>query len=190
MKIALGGPPKSGKSVLRQRLKMAIQRLDPNVHPYVLTTNPDGEGAWFQETYRHDPEAAARLKQSAKQAWSAEHADLYASWVRNAAAPLVLIDLGGKIDDKNLRICALATHAILIAPSDAAFPAWREFCSACQLTLLAELLSDLTAPDDRIDSAGVPFRAVIHHLERGDIDTPRPAVDALARLILDLLPHA
>jgi hypothetical protein len=40
LKIALCGPPQSGKSVLRERLKAELSRLTPTVYPYVLTTNP------------------------------------------------------------------------------------------------------------------------------------------------------
>ena len=127
MKIALCGPPRSGKSVLRERLKTALRRLDPTVYPYILTTNPDGEGAWYQEAYHHDAQAAQRMKVEAKRKWSPEHADLYASWVRNCQAPLTFLDLGGIVDDYNRRICATATHTILIAPEESALVPWRKF---------------------------------------------------------------
>ena len=70
MKIALCGPPHSGKSVLRERLNRAIRALAPDVYPYVLTTNPDSEGSWFQETYQRDSELANHLKAATKQKWT------------------------------------------------------------------------------------------------------------------------
>lgn len=187
MKIALAGPPHAGKSVLRQRLKMALHLLAPEIHPYVLSTNPDGEGAWFQEAYQQDPAAALALKKQAKQAWTPQHADLYASWVRNTSAPLTFIDLGGVIDDKNRQICALATHAILLAPEAEGWAPWRAFSASCGLGILAELISDYQGSADAIYGEGQPFRASVHRLERGDLVSPRPAVEALARHILDLL---
>lgn len=187
MKIALGGPLRSGKSVLRQRLKAALQTLAPDLHPYVLSANPDGEGAWFQEAYQQDPGGAMLSKRNAKQRWSAEHADLYASWVRNITEPLTLIDLGGIVDDKNRQICALATHAILLAPRWEDLAPWQEFCAECGLTVLAELRSDYSGEADEIEGGEKPFRASVHRLERGELTTARPAVEALARHVLGQL---
>ena len=87
MKIALCGPPHSGKSVLRERLKEALFAQAPGLYPYVLTANPDGEGSWFQAAYQRDPAEALALKGVAKRKWTPEYADLFAGWVRNATAP-------------------------------------------------------------------------------------------------------
>lgn len=185
MKIALCGPPQSGKSVLRERLKRAIRTLAPDVYPYVLTTNPDGEGSWFQETYQRDPELANQLKAAAKQKWTPARAELYASWVRNTTVPLTFLDLGGIPDDYNRQICSAATHAILLAPTEDQWVLWREFCASCGLVILAELISRLDDLEDSILDAGDPFRATIHRLKRGDLETERPAVEALASYILN-----
>jgi len=191
LKIAIGGPPHSGKSVLRQRLKDAIAATGAGIYPYVLSTNPDGEGAWFQEAYHNDPEAAAQYKREAKRKWTEEHAGMYAGWVANSSVPLTFVDLGGIIDDKNRQICGAATHAILLAPDEAALAPWRGFCEECNLVVMAELISDYHAVEDRLpppaSPSPLPFRATIHRLERGEIHTPRPAVDELARVILRLL---
>jgi CRISPR-associated protein Csx3 len=187
MKIALCGPPQSGKSVLRERLKKSLLSLAPDIHPYMLNVNPDGEGAWFQETFQRDPVEARRLKTAIKRTWTQAHAELYASWVRNATPPLSFIDLGGFPDHLSQTICASATHSILLARSEEAFIPWREFSHACRLTVLAELISAYEATDDQILAAGPPiFRAAIHRLERGDLTSLRPAIDALARHILAL----
>jgi CRISPR-associated protein Csx3 len=190
MKIALCGPPQSGKSVLRERLKQSLLTLAPNIHPYMLNTNPDGEGAWFQKTFERDALNARQLKTAIKQKWTPAHADLYASWVRNATTPLTFIDLGGIPDQLSRTICAAATHAILLARTEDALLPWREFSVQCNLTILAELLSAYDAPEDQLFSPPTPtFRAAIHHLERGDLHSPRPAIDALAHFILQRLPN-
>lgn len=189
MKIALGGPPHSGKSVLRQRLKAELRTLAPDLYPYFLSTNPDGEGAWFQQTFAHDPELASSLKHTAKQPWSLERAQLYASWVRNCPQPLTFLDLGGIIDDYNRQICAAATHAIVLAPTPSLAAPWQTFFQSCGLPVLADLLSEYDAPHDSILSQSLPFRGSIHRLERGDLDSPRPAVTALARFLLTQLHH-
>ena len=186
MKIVLGGPPRSGKSVLRHRLRAVLEAISPH-RPYVLNTNPDGEGAWYQAAHEQDPEGALWAKQMAKQKWTDEHADLYASWVRNMTLPLVLLDVGGIVDDKNRRICAAATHAILIAPTGEALRPWQDFCAECGLTILAELRSHYEGQADEVEGGETPFRATIHRLERGELSTPRPAVEALAAHILKYL---
>lgn len=45
MKVVLCGPPRSGKSCLREGLKQAIRRVPGAPYPYVITAAPDGEGA-------------------------------------------------------------------------------------------------------------------------------------------------
>ena len=62
MKIILAGPPRSGKSCLREGLKQAISAIPCAPYPYVITACPDGEGAWFQETVNNDPELAAAVQ--------------------------------------------------------------------------------------------------------------------------------
>ena len=61
-KVILAGPPRSGKSCLREGLKNVLVDLPDAPYPYVITACPDGEGAWFQEAVRHDPESAQACK--------------------------------------------------------------------------------------------------------------------------------
>ncbi|MCC6585133.1 MAG: hypothetical protein IT168_00310 [Bryobacterales bacterium] len=187
MKIALGGPPHSGKSVLRERLKTQLRVLAPGLYPYFLSTNPDGEGAWFQQTYEHDPCLATTLKREAKHPWSPERARLYANWVAECPQPLTFIDLGGKIDAYNRDICSAATHAIVLAPCEQDLAPWREFFVSCGLPVIAELISDYHAASDIVESVTTPFRARIHRLERGDLASPRAGVTALAHFVLQQL---
>ena len=181
MKIVLGGPPRSGKSCLRERLKTAL-RNRAGLYAYVLTLNPDGEGAWFQEAYQADSTLAVRLRAAHKEPWTDEHVPIYAEWVRECTHPLTLLDVGGRPDARNELICAAATHAILLAPDEAGFLPWREFCGKLRLPLLAEIRSDYDAAADSIDGvdAGGVLRGGVHYLERGRLDGERPAVDALA----------
>lgn len=188
MKIALCGPPHSGKSVLRERLKIALRKQAPDVYPYILNTNPDGEGAWFQEACGNDPALAQQLKAAAKQQWSPERASIYAEWVRNCSQPLTFLDLGGLPDEYNRTICASATDAILIAPTQEDWLPWIEFAKGAGLRVIALLISDYPGATDRIDSNGdVVFQATIHRLERGELNDSRSAIDALSHHILTLL---
>ena len=187
MKIALLGPPHSGKSVLRERLKRAILKLDSGVYPYVLTVNPDGEGSWFQESYERDQEQALLHRTAAKRPWTRERAEQFAEWARNASTPLTLLDMGGVIDDYTRLICGEATHAILLVPREADFPAWRGLCQQCSLVVLAELVSAYEKTEDAIYESAAVFRGEVHRLQRGELDSHRVAVDGLADFVLKRL---
>lgn len=95
MKVVLCGPPRSGKSCLRQGLKDAVRALPGAPYPYVITACPDGEGSWFQETVNNDPAVAAQLKAAYKSKFTPEFVTRITDSVRNVALPLVLVDIGG-----------------------------------------------------------------------------------------------
>lgn len=187
IKIILGGAPLSGKSCLRYALKEALKARQPSCpYPYVITACPDGEGAWFHETAAANRQLAVKLKAQNKSKFTDAHADRYAAEVRNCALPLTLIDIGGRIDDKNRRICTHATHAILTAANLGDLVDWKTFCRDLKITVLAELESAYDAVEDRPLTLGVDgiYRGSIHHLERGDASLHlRPTVQALADVI-------
>ncbi|MBC6434188.1 CRISPR-associated protein Csx3, partial [Nostoc sp. HG1] len=66
LKVVLCGPPQSGKSCLREGLKQAISNIEGAPYPYVITACPDGEGAWFSDAARRDPDLARQLKDEYK----------------------------------------------------------------------------------------------------------------------------
>ena len=118
MKIVLCGPPRSGKSCLREGLKQAIRRIPGAPYPYVITACPDGEGAWFQETVNHDLEEARRLKEEYRASlggFSPEFVRRVTDSVANCTLPLTLVDIGGIPSAENKEICAVATHIIILA---------------------------------------------------------------------------
>lgn len=188
MKAALLGPPRSGKSCLREGLKEAIRQLDATASLYVITAQRDGEGAWFQETALRHPELALRLKRENKKDFSQECTDVAAAWVRNCQEPLTLIDAGGRADAKNEEICRGATHAILLCPAPEHFVAWRAFCSRIELPVLAEIVSDYLGNEDTVEPIGYDgiLRAKVHRLERGEPVAARPAILALAERMVHL----
>jgi CRISPR-associated protein Csx3 len=188
MKVILGGPPRSGKSVLREALKQAIRALPRAPYPYVITACPDGEGAWYQETVRCDPELAARLKAEYKAKFTWPFAERVAESVRLCELPLTLVDVGGIVDGKNELIARHASHAVLIAARSQDLEIWRDFCRRLNLGVLADLHSDYDAAEDRIeglDANGV-LKGSVHHLERGEDASGRPLVRTLAVRLADL----
>jgi len=198
MKIVFCGPPKSGKSCLREGLKQAIMRIPGAPYPYVITACPDGEGAWFQETVNRSPEEARELKTAYKQSWggfSPEFVKRVADSVRLCPLPLTLVDIGGYPLRENEEICKNATHAILLADDtdkeswSQRLEVWREFCGKLGLRIIAEIHSDYRGTEDTIPVLGPDgvWRGSVHYLERGEPVHERPTVKALAEILVQLV---
>jgi len=183
-KIVLAGPPRSGKSCLREGLKQAIKALPGAPYPYVITACPDGEGSWFQETVQNNPALAADCKAAYKAKFTPEFVQRIADSVKNCSLELTLIDIGGMITPENMKICADATHVIILSSDYAKMEEWREFASELGLTILAEIFSDYNGATD-IVIEGAILKGSVHHLERGESISERPLVKALARHIVE-----
>ena len=201
LKVILGGPKQSGKSVLREGLKQAIRRIPGAQYPYVITACPDGEGAWFQETVRKNSGEARDLKEEYKSSlsgFSPEFVKRIADSVKNCDLPMTLIDIGGRISPENREICQAATHAVLIAgdetdtgtkeiiiPWEERLSEWREFCEELHIEVIAILYSDYYGDKDEVWSQDqdIIFRGSIHYLERGVDVSNRPTIKALAQWI-------
>lgn len=188
MKIVLCGPPRSGKSCLREGLKQAIRRVPGAPYPYVITACPDGEGSWFQETVNLDPELAAELKAAYKSKFTPEFVRRVADSVKNCQLPLTLVDIGGIPSVENETICASATHAILLAGDLGRLPEWREFCDKLELRIIAEIHSDYHGTEDTVPILGEDgvYRGSVHHLERGELVQERPTVRSLAEILVEM----
>ena len=186
MKLLLCGPPHSGKSCLREGLKQAIRRIEGAPYPYVITACPDGEGAWFFEAAQRHLESALQLKAAYKAEFTLEFAQVAAQWVRDASLPFNLVDVGGKIDEKNRLIMSHATHAVILAGDIKQVPAWQGFCSELNLKIIALVHSDYNGVADQVQAEEPILKGSIHYLERGQDVSSRPMVQALARLLVSL----
>lgn len=199
IKVVLCGPPQSGKSCLLDGLKKAIIGTIDAPYPYIITACPDGEGAWFQESYQNDEEAAKANKSKNKGDVTPAFAKTAAGWVRNANQLINIIDVGGKISIENETIMQEANHAIILAGDESKIPEWRDFCQKMQLKLIAEIHSDYHAKADKItiqkDWSGIleetrlnfPLLAgSVHSLKRGENLASRPMVQTLANLLVKL----
>ena len=197
MKIILAGPPRSGKSCLRHALPKAVSQVSEDRHYlFVIKGAPDGEGAWFHETWQRDDAEAFSLRDEYKYSITPEFTERLVREVAACDAPLTAVDIGGRVSDENRRICRGATHAVLIAGDhpergtwEQRMVEWRHFCNEIGLQVVAELHSNYHATEDAISGVGEDgiFRAVVHRLERGEELDDRPAVVALAKHIIRLL---
>ncbi len=196
MRIVLCGPPRSGKSCLREGLKQAIRQIPGAPYPYVITACPDGEGSWFQATVNQDPDLAARLKADYKAKFTPEFVQRIAASVSNCTLPLTLVDIGGIPSVENHVICKDATHAVLLAGNDPKsgeswsdrLPPWREFCREVGLTVVSEIFSDYHGTEDEVLGLGQDgiLRGSVHHLERGEAIGTRPMIRSLAEHLVEL----
>lgn len=188
IKVVLCGPPRSGKSCLRQGLKDAVRGIPGAPYPYVITACPDGEGAWFQETVNGDPALAAELKAAYKAKFTPEFVTRISASVEACSLPLTIVDIGGIPSAENKRICAAATHAVLLAGDTSRFQEWREFCEALGISVVAEIESAYHASTDTVPTLGEDgvWRGSVHHLERGEPVSARPTVRALAEILVCL----
>lgn len=188
MKVVLAGPPRSGKSCLREGLKQVIKNIPGAPYPYVITACPDGEGSWFQETVNQDPSLAAACKAAYKAKFTPEFVQRVADSVRNCSLQLTLVDIGGIPSVENEAICASATHVILLAGDLNRLPEWHEFCRKVGLRIIAEIHSDYSGTEDTVPTLGSDgvYRGSVHHLERGEPISERPTVRALAEILVCL----
>ncbi len=195
-KIVLAGPPRSGKSCLREGLKQALRAIPGAPYPYVITACPDGEGSWFQETVNRDPELAAACKAAYKASFTPEFVRRVAESVRKCTLPLTLVDIGGIPSEENRVICKDATHIVLLAGNDPKtgtpwkdrLPEWREFAKGLGLAVVAEIFSDYHGKEDAVLGVGSDgvLRGSVHYLERGEPVAERPMIRALAEHLLQL----
>lgn len=185
-KIVLCGPPHSGKSCLREGLKQAIKRMPGAPYPYVITACPDGEGAWYSEAAQHDPALARQLKEAYKAKFTPEFAAVRAEWVAKATTPLTIVDVGGRTSNENKMIMAPATHAVILAGDLSKVPEWQSFCESLGLAIVAVIQSDYQGTEDRVETLEPVLTGSVHHLERGEDNSERPMVVALANLLVRL----
>ena len=187
-KVVICGPAQSGKSCLREGLKQAISQIENAPYPYIITACPDGEGAWFSETAKRDPDLAKQLKKEYKSKFTPEFAQKASGWVKNANTPLNIIDVGGKITEENRVIMREATHAVILYGDKGKeeVSEWEEFCRGLGLRIIANIYSDYEGKEDQINNESSLLTGSVHYLERGEDVSHRPMVQALARLLVSL----
>ncbi|HOV79868.1 MAG TPA: CRISPR-associated protein Csx3 [Bacillota bacterium] len=175
VKFAVVGPPHSGKSVFLQSLCTLL----PRASRYLFRACPDGEGTW---TWR-SPEAARYRR---KGGFTSEIVDWYIKCLSTCnLAPVVLVDMGGRMSPENARILrdGRVDYAIVLSGDPVAIPEWEDFCRSYGVEILASIVSDYHATEDVADTAPM----VVHHLERGEDVSSRPVIQRVAEIILNLL---
>jgi len=172
LQVVICGPPHSGKSVFLQGLVANL----PRYSYYIFRACPDGEGTW---TWRSAEAAAFRRKGK----FAPEFVDWCCRALRRAGemAPLVLVDVGGRMSEENRRIMRECDAAVVLSGDPAQIEPWASFCRECGLGVLAKVRSDYAAAEDRLDGEC----PAVHRLERGEDVSGRPVIRAVAQMLLE-----
>ncbi|MGI6612252.1 MAG: CRISPR-associated protein Csx3 [Candidatus Nanosyncoccaceae bacterium] len=180
IKVVIGGPSQSGKSV-------TIEALNNNLEQYgtfSLNASPDGEGRWLQQNYQDERVRSWREKGE----YSREFVESCRGWIDKWDGPLMLIDIGGKIDDDKARIVDGATHAVILSNNLSKVPEWQSFFENQGLEVIAKLHSHHDGNKDlQIATDSEQLVGSVHRLERGEPAASRETIKQLAGKIQELV---
>jgi len=185
LKIALIGPPNTGKTCLREGLRKALSQYQ-NLDYYIISGCPDGDGAWHSETFQNHPELAKQLKEEYKAKFTPEFAKLKARDIEVIKNQLLIFDVGGQITEDNKIIMKQATHAIILVRKGdkKALKEWQDFCQELNRPVIAIIESELDGKEDKIENDIFPnFIGTVHNLKRGEDVSNRPTIQKLAKLL-------
>jgi CRISPR-associated protein Csx3 len=186
LKVVLCGFANTGKTCFREGLKQALLQIPDAPESYFISGCPDGDGSWYSETARRDPDLAAELKARYKAGFSPEFAKLKAQEVRGVNTPIFVFDIGGRISDANRLIMKEATHAVILVKDESEIEPWVKFCDELSLEVIAIVFSDYFGNNDVIKSELPILRGRVHRLQRGEDVSQRPIIQALVRLLVGL----
>lgn len=181
MKLIVCGPPHSGKSVFLGGLCHNL----PRDKYFLFRACPDGEGTWLQRHY--DDQSVAALRRKGE--FSPELVNWYCQSLAHCEmAPIILVDIGGRCSVENARIIREGgiTHAVILASKEEAIPEWERFLANLGIKIIAIIKSEYLDTEDKVEGMreGVLY-ASCHHLDRQDVVSNRPAIMAVAAMILD-----
>lgn len=178
IKIVIGGPPHSGKSVFIEAL---TQNLDKD-NTFSFSAAPDGEGPWLQRHY-DDPEVV-KFRQKGK--FTPEFVADRKKKINDWEGPLMIIDVGGRTSKENAQMIEGATHAIILAGDLSKVAEWRDFFEENNIEVIAKLHSHYQGDRDvqrSMESEKSHITSSVHHLERGEPAADRETIKQVAGLI-------
>ena len=145
--LMIVGPPDSGKSVLSHALFTALLPQHPDI--FLQRANWDGEGNWLLELPSTVPDTDRdALKQEGKGSPSdrffGHHGQAILQLRRQK--PLVLVDVGGKVQPTKAPLLEACSHYVVISSQRDRVEEWHEFCcDRGNLKCLAVIHSTLEA---------------------------------------------
>lgn len=185
-RVLVLGDPHTGKSVFSYTLVQELLSLDKLHYPHRISATKDGEGqgVWFHRTSQHDSNLAMALKEHGQGSYSEAFIGRITAEIEgNIRDPIMILDVGGVIDDINRSFAALANRAVILYRGEEDLKRWRDLCDESGVKVIAEIESDYNATDDTVLS---PFddgilKGIVHHLDRGEECSGRAVIQELAR---------
>lgn len=186
LKVVICGFANTGKTCFREGLKQVLQQI-PNAPPsYAVSGCPDGDGSWFSETARRDPDLASKLKAEYKAKFTIEFAQFKAQEFQVIQEPIFVFDVGGKISPENKIIMAVATHAVIIVKDESEITSWENFCKLLGIKVLGIIFSDYHGTEDFIESEIPILKGRVHCLKRGVDVSGRMVLRAMGQLLVKM----
>ncbi len=179
IKVVIGGPPHSGKSIFVDAL---MENLDKN-NTFSFSAAPDGEGVWLKKNYA-DPKAKKwRQKGKFTDDWVEDRRQKINDW----DGPLMLIDIGGVASEENSKMIEGATHSIIISGDLSKSDEWRDFFESRDLPVVAKLHSSLNSIKDiALDKENLVVGSV-HNLTREEPADDRETIKSVASLLQNIV---
>lgn len=160
IRIVFCGPPHSGKSVLLS----TIYKNLPQSHTAIVRTAPDGEGMYSNNENQEQVQAARR-----KGNYSDERTDYNTNSIETETASIVLVDVGGKINEDKDKIFDTCNYSIILSNNIEDKKKWEEFSKEHNVLPIAILDSSLEGKDEIYDSSNNDIiTGKITHLQRGE----------------------
>ncbi|MGD1804650.1 CRISPR-associated ring nuclease Crn3/Csx3 [Dapis sp. BLCC M126] len=135
--ILIGGPPDSGKSVFSYALRRSLFEKDKRLKVFIQRANWDGEGNWVLEM--SDRQKANELKEANtrrihllenREKIMRNYFGFHAKAIKNIrdVMDIVLVDVGGMVQDEKKPILEECSHYIIISRSQEKVGEWHDFC--------------------------------------------------------------
>ena len=106
IRIIFCGPPHSGKSVLLS----TIYKNLPQSHTAIVRAAPDGEGMYSNNVNQEQIQATRR-----KGNFSEERTNYNTNSIETETASIVLVDVGGKINEDKEKIFDTCNYSIILS---------------------------------------------------------------------------
>ncbi|MGY6528530.1 MAG: hypothetical protein ACXITR_01245 [Cyanobacterium sp.] len=187
-KIVICGNANRGKTLIKDGLRMILSQYLRNEDYYLISGCPDGDGAWYSETCQNNSSLARRLKDQYKASFTPEFAKNKALEIKNIGTPLLIFDVGGKMNGSQLTpsnqiIMAEANCAVIVGGNEVEIAPWRNCCEELGLKVIAEITTKTEEGNDTFDVKNNVFSATIHQLGRGNNLTQSTGINKLAEYI-------
>ena len=160
IRIVFCGPPHSGKSVLLS----TIYKNLPQSHTAIVRAAPDGEGMYSNNENQEQIQATRR-----KGNFSEERTNYNTNSIETETASIVLVDVGGKINEDKEKIFDTCNYSIILSNNPEDKKKWEEFSKKHNVLPIAILDSSLEGKDEIYDSSNNDIiTGKITHLQRGE----------------------